>query len=101
MISDGFSAEFVEIYDEFVVETPRLIENLAECVAGGDVAATARAAHQLKGSAANFGFVGVSDAAKEIEFAAKAGSIEGAGDRVAAARAAFQAGVSEVAARIG
>lgn len=96
MIADGFTEEFVEIYHEFVAEIPGHLDALRAGCAAGDSVQVARTAHQLKGSAANFGFVGVSEPMATLEQEAKAGSIAGAEALTAAAEQGFREAVEEV-----
>lgn len=77
MISDGFSPEFLEIFHEFAFEMPGLLEALGGAFAACDFDAARRVAHQIKGSAANFGFVGLSRTAASLETLAKASSWDG------------------------
>jgi HPt (histidine-containing phosphotransfer) domain-containing protein len=96
MIADGFSPDFVEIYHEFAAEVPALLNTLREALAAGNPEAVARTAHQLKGSAANFGFVGVSGPMGELELEAKAGSLDTAAGRIATATEGFETALAEV-----
>lgn len=74
MIADGYTPDFVDILREFVAEMPGLLSDLASQRTAGDLEKAGRIAHQIKGSAANFGFTATSQAAAAIEHAAKAGS---------------------------
>lgn len=74
-ITDGGAEDFLEIYREFVAMTPDLLERLMRAFAASDTVEVAKVAHQLKGSAANFGFRGVSELAARIEQDAKAGDL--------------------------
>lgn len=101
MIADGFTPDFVEIYVEFVAEIPGLLALVRENVSAGDTLQTSRTAHQLKGSAANFGFIGISGPMASLEQEAKAGSLDRAAEHIAAAEAGFAAAVAEVKAQRG
>lgn len=101
MIRDSFSEEFSGVYTEFLAEIPQLLSALKEAVAAANVDGSAKLAHQIKGTAANFGFAGVSAAGAALESKAKAGSLEGAADRLAEAEGAFTASVAEVRSRYG
>jgi len=97
MMADGYTPDFVEIYREFLDQTPELIEVMEGHVAGGDVAGVRDAAHKIKGSSANFGFVGVSEPMSRIEQQAKnEGNLEGAMERMLEARGNFERSRSEV-----
>ncbi len=99
MISEGFSADFMEIYVEFEAEIPVLLNDLRVAVTEGDAERAARVAHQLKGAAANFGFVGVSGPMTTLEAAAKDGALDRAEEWIAAADAGYRAAQDEVRAR--
>jgi HPt (histidine-containing phosphotransfer) domain-containing protein len=65
-----------EIAVLFADECPRVLQELRNALANGDAPAIGRAAHGLKGSAANFGAVSAVDAAIRIEQSARAGRID-------------------------
>lgn len=71
-----------EIAVLFADECPRVLQDLRDALAEGDAPAIGRAAHGLKGSAANFGAVPAVDAAVRIEQSAHAGRIEEIGPLV-------------------
>lgn len=96
MIADGFTEEFVEIYHEFVGEIPGLFTTLQGNIEAADATQAARTAHQLKGSAANFGFIGISQPMAALEQEAKAGALANAPQHLSSAQAGFSAAVLEV-----
>jgi len=96
MIADGFTEEFVEIYHEFVGEIPGLFATLQANLDASDTVQAARTSHQLKGSAANFGFIGISQPMAALEQEAKSGSLANAPQLLASAQAGFSAAVLEV-----
>jgi len=101
MISDGFSADFLEIYQEYLAEIPVLLTDLRQKIAAGDASQAAKVAHQIKGSSANFGFVGISQPVATLEYEAKAGSLSQAPDLLARAEQGFRSAVAEVRAQRG
>lgn len=101
MIADGFAPDFVEIYYEYLAEMPGLLGNLRQAVLAEDAPIAARVAHQIKGSSANFGFIGVSHPASELEQEAKEGSLARGLDLTTEAENGFQAAAAEVKARVG
>lgn len=101
MIADGFTPDFVEIYHEYLSETPSLFLQLRQRVAANDVSGAGKLAHQIKGSSANFGFIGVSQPAAKLEIEAKGGSLQGAHAWLAEAESAFQQAALEVKAKRG
>jgi len=90
MIADGYTSDFVEICREFAGEIPGLFATLDGYFKDNDLAKTARVAHQIKGSSANFGFIGVSVPMAAVEASAKAGSLEGFSERLELARTNFE-----------
>jgi HPt (histidine-containing phosphotransfer) domain-containing protein len=70
-----------EIVDLFLEDAPVRRAALREALAAGDLNATYRAAHTLKGSAGNFGVAAITEAAVTVERHAREGDL-------AAARAA-------------
>ena len=101
MIADGYTLDFVEICREFSGEIPGLFATLADVCKANDIAKAARVAHQIKGSAANFGFVGVSVPMAALEAVAKSGSLEGFSDLLERARANFDQARAELLERRG
>lgn len=96
MIADGFTPDFLEIYQEFLAEIPVLLGDLRQKIAAGDASQIARSAHQIKGSSANFGFIGVSVPMATLEQEAKGGSIANASLHLAEAEAGYKNGLAEV-----
>jgi HPt (histidine-containing phosphotransfer) domain-containing protein len=69
---------------------------LEEGVASGDAAVIARAAHGIKGSAGNIGANVVYRLATDLDARARAGTLEGARERVDAIGAAYERVAEEV-----
>ena len=67
MIADGFTPDFVEIYREYLTEIPLLFIELRNKIRANDANQVAWTAHQIKGSSANFGFIGVNQPAAKFE----------------------------------
>jgi HPt (histidine-containing phosphotransfer) domain-containing protein len=101
MVADGYDPDFLEIYREFVAELPLLFASLKSAFDSGDVVQVSRAAHQIKGSSANFGFFGVSEKAAAIEQTAKGGSTDGFTVSFAAMQTLLQDAIAEVKSRRG
>jgi two-component system, sensor histidine kinase and response regulator len=74
-----------DLYDELVgvfkEEYPNIEAELRRAVESRDAKTLERSAHTLKGSSANLGAVGVSNAALELEKLARSGELDGAGER--------------------
>lgn len=101
MIADGFAPDFVEIYHEYLAEMPSLLSKLRQAVLAEDAPIAARLAHQIKGSSANFGFIGVSHPAAELEQEAKEGLLARGLVLTSEAESGFQAAAAEVKSRVG
>lgn len=101
MIADGFTPDFVEIYHEYLAEIPSLFTSLREKITQADAVQAAKVAHQIKGSSANFGFIGVSQPVASIEMDAKGGSLASAPGLLFQAENAFQSALAEVRTRRG
>lgn len=99
MIADGFTPDFVEIYREYLAEIPVRFIELRNKIRANDPNQVARAAHQIKGSSANFGFIGVSQPTAKLEQEAKSGSLTNASLYLSEAENGFALAVSEVRAR--
>lgn len=96
MIGDGFDDDFIEIYHEFQDDLPRILDQIEAGLQANDPVAVSKAAHQVKGSAANFGFVGFTKAALAMEQAGKAGSLNGVPESLESARNLFRRSIEAV-----
>jgi len=97
MMADGYTPDFVEIYREFLDQTPDLLKVLEQRLLEGDARGVRDAAHKIKGSSANFGFVGVSDPMSRIELRVKEeGDLESARERMLEALGNFEKSRIEV-----
>src|SRR5262245_41645775 len=67
----------LEIIELFLRDAPGMLRALYAAAGSGDAEALARAAHVLKGSAANFGSTPLYDVARSIERRAFAGELTG------------------------
>jgi CheY-like chemotaxis protein len=67
---------FRELADMFAEDAPKLVEALETAIAEGRGSAVQRAAHSLKGLAANFGAAPMVAVAQEVELAGKREEIE-------------------------
>ena len=89
----------MDIFQDFKEATPGLFESLKNALQSQDAKTATSFAHQLKGSAANFGFVGVSEGAAIMEEAARATDFAKANSVFDQAWAAFGTGCEMVAAK--
>jgi HPt (histidine-containing phosphotransfer) domain-containing protein len=81
--SVGGDQEFLaELIDTYVADAPVQVGSLRLALAAGDIEALVRPAHTLKSSSASLGALGLADQCRQLELAAKAGSLDGAGDSI-------------------
>ena len=71
----GNSALMAEVIRVFLSDAPAQMEALRTAVAAGDAAAIAAAAHALKGSVGLFSKGAAYEAARTLEYAARAGEL--------------------------
>ena len=71
-----------ELIDTFLGDSPRLLAQMRDALAANNVDAFRRAAHSLKSNSANLGALNLSALAKELELMAKAGLLDGAGEKI-------------------
>jgi len=71
-----------EVIDAFLSDTPQLIGDLHQSLAGGNTEVLQRAAHSLRSNSATFGAMTLSALCKELEEQARAGTLDGAAERV-------------------
>lgn len=97
MVAFGYTQDFVEIYHEFLKQTPELLDALEQARQNGNVVGVIGYAHKLKGSALNFGFTGVSGPMTVLEGDTKERrNLAGAEERIRVARENFEAGRKDV-----
>lgn len=65
-----------EIAALFLVESQKDLEQIRSAIAAADAHAVERAAHGLKGAAANFGAAAAVEAAQRLEVLGRAGNLE-------------------------
>jgi CheY-like chemotaxis protein len=75
----------VNLLDTFFANGPKLIADMRAAVAASDATSLTRAAHTMKSTAATFGGGPLSEAARQLEASARAGSVPGSAlDAIAA-----------------
>ncbi|MDQ6910472.1 MAG: ATP-binding protein, partial [Actinomycetota bacterium] len=77
---DGTGAAFCELAGLFIEDAPARAEELAKAAAGGDAQRVAAAAHMIRGSAATFGAVTLTQLTAKVEEDARAGNVPVTGD---------------------
>lgn len=85
--------DYLELLELLVGTGTQDISALKEAVATNDADRAAKAAHSLKGAAANLGLMDLSEMAKQVEMKAKQGALQGVEEKIDA----LQAKLNEVA----
>lgn len=62
--------------DTFVANSPKMIQQITECLEAGDIECVYLSAHQLKGGSGSIGAIKLSDLAFQIEKAGKTGETD-------------------------
>jgi HPt (histidine-containing phosphotransfer) domain-containing protein len=86
MTEPAFLAELIDV---FLKDSPEQIEHMRAGIAAGDIEVVRRAAHSLKSNSASFGANRLTAASRELEMAAKGGTLEGAAPLLAAVEAEY------------
>lgn len=76
MVGKDATAIVREMIDCYLEETPKLLEEIATAIAGGNVVQANRAAHTLKGSSLTLGALNLSNFCKELEILSREGNTE-------------------------
>jgi HPt (histidine-containing phosphotransfer) domain-containing protein len=80
-----------ELVDTYLEDAVNQLAALDAAVDAGDPAALTRPAHSMKSSSMNVGALELGQLCRELEELGRAGSLDGAADRVAEARHQFEA----------
>jgi HPt (histidine-containing phosphotransfer) domain-containing protein len=89
-LNPGDNGEFLrEIIVIYLEDTPKRIEDLKACLASGDTATFARAAHTIKGSSANLGALALKAIAERLETVSRRDGLGGVSSLVAECEAEF------------
>ncbi len=86
----GDREAFKDLVQSFLDEGPELVKSMQRAVAANDADALRRAAHTLKGSAADFGAVALAGLCREIEAHGRAGEVAAAAAKVDDAMREYQ-----------
>lgn len=83
MNSVGSDTEFMtELIDTYVADAPEQLEALNASLAAADLAGLVRPAHTLKSASASLGALGLAERCRQLELAAKGGSLDGAHESI-------------------
>ena len=89
-LNPGDNDEFLrEIAGIFLEDTPQRITELAQGLAAGDLAKFTRAAHSIKGSAANLGAAALRSVAEKLEHESRTNGLKAVGTMVADIKTEF------------
>ena len=87
---DTMGVDFLaEMVGAFIEEGEQFLADLRASLPAGDVERFRRAAHSMKSNAATFGAMELSALAKELEEMARAGSLDGAEEKLPSLAEAF------------
>jgi len=94
----GDDSEFVDsMVDTYLAEAPGFLAAIDAAVAAGDAGALLVPAHTLKGNSTTLGVQRLAEIARSLEERARGGSLDGAADDAAAARAELDRAVAALA----
>lgn len=84
-LKEAMGADFIiELLQAYYEETPQLLANLQQALAGQNCDAFRLAAHSIKSTSKSFGALELSELARELEMMGRAGTLDGASGKVAA-----------------
>jgi HPt (histidine-containing phosphotransfer) domain-containing protein len=83
------SAFLIDLIDVYLNDSPELLQQMRAGLAAKDVELVRKAAHSLKSNSASFGANQLAGAARDLEMAAKGGSLDGAGLMLEAVEVAY------------
>jgi HPt (histidine-containing phosphotransfer) domain-containing protein len=96
-LNPGDNDEFLrELAAIFLEDTPKRITELDNSLAAGDTGTFTRAAHSIKGSAANLGAMRLRAAADKLEHHSRKEGLTAVNDMVAAIKAEFAQAAAEL-----
>ncbi|HEX9115472.1 MAG TPA: Hpt domain-containing protein [Anaerolineae bacterium] len=78
-----------ELIDTYLADADELLAQMRGSLGAHDLEGFRRAAHSLKSNSANFGATGLASQARELELMARAGSLDGAAEKVAGVEDGF------------
>jgi len=101
MNRDGEPDLAAEVFGLFLEDAPRHLEAMRQASTRGDADALRRAAHDLKSSAANLGAMTLSTLCKDLEEMGRAGTTEGAQEKMSTVEAEYERARSALEEEIG
>jgi CheY-like chemotaxis protein/HPt (histidine-containing phosphotransfer) domain-containing protein len=82
MAGENASEMLIEVIDSYLEDAPKLLHTISTAIAQGDAAALRQAAHTLNSTSATLGATTLSKFCKELEATGRAGTVEGALERL-------------------
>ncbi len=82
MAGENASEMLIEVIDSYLEDAPKLLHTISTAIAQGDAAALRQAAHTLNSTSATLGATTLSKFCKELEAIGRAGTVEGASERL-------------------
>jgi PAS domain S-box-containing protein len=88
----GTKAAFIlsQIINNYLEDTPQLLQNIQDAVVAGDAQALRQSAHTLRSSSANLGAMDLSNLCKELEMMGRAGTLSEASECMAQVEAEYE-----------
>ncbi len=78
----GDKSFLADLIGEYLNDSPKLIQQMRDALAANQIDDFRRAAHSLKSTSASMGAMNLSAQSKELEMMAKAGSLDGAAEKI-------------------
>lgn len=82
MAGENASEMLVEVIDSYLEDAPKLLHAISTAIAQGDAAALRQATHTLNSTSATLGATTLSKFCKDLEATGRAGTVEGASERL-------------------
>jgi PAS domain S-box-containing protein len=89
-LAGGDAAFLAELMDTFLADAPQLLTDMRQAMERRDAAGLRLAAHSLKSNSADFGAMTLSNLCRELEGMGKAGTLDGAAEKVTQAEAEYE-----------
>ena len=88
-LAGGEAAFMAEMIDTFLADAPAMLAQMHRSLEQGDAATFRRAAHTLKSNSRDFGATVLSEMCRDLEMMGKAGTLDGAAEKLAPAEAEY------------
>jgi PAS domain S-box-containing protein len=88
-VAGGEAAFMAEMIDTFLADAPAMLAQMRQSLEQGDAATFRRVAHTLKSNSRDFGATVLSEVCRDLEMMGKAGTLDGAAEKLASAEAEY------------